>query len=142
MASPTLPAAATKPTAIGASAFFEYFWATYNYAFATLDSEPLRAVSAPTCKTCAGYADGVDEIRSRGGRLEGGDVVVLEAVTAPGEASDGLVVNALVNQAAATTVASDGSRSEPAPAKASVRVDAAVRWQSGRWVMVGMDFKG
>jgi hypothetical protein len=136
---PLLPAAAAKPTPDGAAEFFRFFWATYNYSFASLDAAPLRRISAPTCKSCAAYATGIDDAKRAGARFDGGRVIVRQAVAAPDDVQRGLVVNALVDQGAAVTIARDGQTSEPEPSKPDLRVDAAVRWTGEHWVMVGMD---
>jgi hypothetical protein len=137
---PLLPAAAAKPTPAGAAAFFRHFWATVNYSYASLDSAPLRGISAPSCKSCAGYADAIDNARAEGNTFAGGVVTVTEAVAAPGgDVGTGLVVNALLTQEAAFTVTAAGETGIAVPSAGSLRFDAAVRWQDGKWIMGGMD---
>jgi len=139
---PLLPVDAESPTTAGAVAFFRYFWAIYNYGFASLDSAPLRRISASSCESCTRYAEGIDGSRAAGAVIAGGKVTVRTAVAAPGDAEVGLVVNALVDQQSASTVSADGSPGTTVPGKRGLRIDAAVRWRRGHWVMVGMDSKG
>lgn len=139
---PVLPAEATKPTAKGAAAFFRYFWETFNYSYATLDSEALKSLSQASCRSCAGYAEAIDAAQSEGSQFVGGRVTVVAAVAAPGDVERGLVVNAVISQEPAFTIAKDGATAASVEATPEQRVDAAVAWRKNRWVMVGMDARG
>lgn len=138
---PVLPAEATKPTAKGAAAFFRYFWETYNYAFVSLDSSGLAQISKASCESCQSYIDSIGAARDAGATFQGGSVTVKQAVAAPGDPERGLVVNALVDQESARSVGASGVVGQEVPAKSDLRIDAAVRYERGRWVMVGMDTK-
>jgi len=54
---------------------------------------------------------------------------------APGEPTQGLLVNAIVDQQALTLVNDEGKPIESASADGPVRMDAAVRWFGGAWQM-------
>jgi hypothetical protein len=74
---PTMPAAAKGADAAAAEAFVKFYWDTVNYAQASGDVAPLKAL-AHGCKGCdngvefieAAYADG-GEIRGGGGKVSG-----------------------------------------------------------------------
>jgi hypothetical protein len=136
---PELPAAASEPTPKGAVAFFRYFWAVFNYSYGSLDSRPLRAISADSCKSCTGYIESIDDALRRGETFAGGKVTVTAAVAAPGDPHKGLVVNAVVTQEPAFSVTGGGITATTVPATQGQRIDAAIMWVAGRWAMRGMD---
>ncbi|QIK66617.1 hypothetical protein G7072_09915 [Nocardioides sp. HDW12B] len=69
---PEMPAAAKGTSRKSAEAFVRYAVDVLNYTSASLDTEPLRALSASGCKSCEAISGAVDELRSAGGRLEDG----------------------------------------------------------------------
>lgn len=69
---PTLPAAAARPDAAGATAFAEFYWEMATYAQASGDADALRELGAATCEACAAGADAVADIYSSGGTIIGG----------------------------------------------------------------------
>ena len=73
---PVLPEAANAPTAAGAEAFAKFYWETVNYAQATGDTAPVRAVSASTCQPCASSATAIEGIYADGGVVRGGEYTV------------------------------------------------------------------
>ena len=139
---PPLPAAAKRPTPAGATAFFRHFWDVYNYGYSARDPAPLRRVSTPTCKSCLAYASGIEEAARQGYIFRGGEVKVIRAIAAPGAAAQGLLVNAVVTQRASTTLDSEDKIIASSPQRPRYRIDAAVRWDGSRWVMLAMDSKG
>jgi hypothetical protein len=81
---PVLPEAAKQPTAEGAKAFAEFYWEqAVNYAQATGDTRPARAVSAKTCRPCASSADAIDGVYSVGGSIRGGEYTVTSVGARP-----------------------------------------------------------
>jgi hypothetical protein len=136
---PDLPVEATKPTREGAAAFFRYFWAVYNHAYASLDTRTLRRIYEPTCKSCQGAVDDIEGAANRGSRFVGGTVAVTAVVVAPGVPAEGLLVNGVIDQRPAHAVASDGQRGATATGSSHQRVDAAAIWDGKRWKMMGLD---
>jgi hypothetical protein len=136
---PLLPAAAAKPTREGAAAFLRYFFDVYNYSYATLSSTQLREVSSPKCQYCAAAIESVEDGRAEGLRYEDGVVTIKVAVAAPGNARDGLLVNALLTQTAGVVYDRDGLARESSLALPAQRVDVIVMWTEGRWIMRGVD---
>ncbi len=51
-------------------AFVEHWIDVINYTGETLDTGPLRGLSAPSCGPCAGAIEAVERIRRAGGRIE------------------------------------------------------------------------
>jgi hypothetical protein len=139
MPPPTLPAEARQATRAGASAFFRYFWAVYNHAYASMDTTLLRSISDSTCKSCLQVADEVDMTKRNGERVTGGVVTVAVAVAADGKPAQGMLVNGLVEQTPSTVLSSTGRVISTAPANNKRRVDAAVRWDGANWHMMGFD---
>lgn len=136
---PVLPAAAKEPTTKGAAAFFRYFWETFNYSYRALDTAGLDDLSEKSCRSCTSYIAAIEAARDEGNRFTGGEVQVLAAVAAPGDVERGLVVNAVISQEPAFTITPGGATATSADATAQQRIDAAVAWRDGRWVMLGMD---
>ena len=136
---PPLPAAARKPTAEGAEAFFRHFWDLYNYSYKSLEPDRFESISAKSCKSCAGYVRDIERARLRQFMFSGGVVTVTTAVAGPGRPGDGLIVNGVISQTDAQTKDKSGALMAEVKGKSGKRIDAAVRWTNGRWMMVGMD---
>ena len=56
----------------GAIAFAGYFYRALDWSIATTNPNLLRAISAPTCKTCQGYIHDIDALAASGSHSEGG----------------------------------------------------------------------
>jgi Family of unknown function (DUF6318) len=137
-APPLLPEAAKHPTRPGAEAFFRYFIAVYSYSYSSQNTSSLRAISDVTCKFCTSAIDAIESTRADNQHAVGGDGVVTNVVAAPGVPTDGLLINAVVDQRPSSIVDSDGSVIDTAAAESRVRMDAAVRWKDGAWQMRGL----
>jgi hypothetical protein len=136
---PALPRAATEPTRPGASAFLKHFFAVYNYSFLTLNTGPLLAISSGDCAFCASAVRTIEEVKSKGSIVRGGEVSVVTAVAQPGDPEGrGIVVNSVLQQAAGQTVGVDGSLRETV-SPTQRRLDALVRWEGSGWRLVGVD---
>jgi uncharacterized protein DUF6318 len=138
--SPTLtppPAPTAARTPAGAEAFVRYFWATYNYAYATLDPKPLQAISDKACELCASAAKNVDHLRQEGKRVDGGEVVVTVAVS-PGLQKDHGVIVVTVLKQNAGTVSSETGDVEDIQAVPSHRGYVGLWWSGGKWTVNGV----
>ena len=71
-----MPEAAREFTDAGAEAFVRYYWDVVSYAQTTLDTEPLKAVSNPTCEVCSRGIQGLERIRQLDGVSSGGTLTV------------------------------------------------------------------
>ncbi|WP_127479002.1 DUF6318 family protein [Nocardioides pantholopis] len=78
---PTLPAEAEGTDAAAAEAFVEFYWEMVNYAQATGDVDGLRELALESCAACKGGADGISQIHSADGLIDGG-VVTVQALNA------------------------------------------------------------
>lgn len=68
---PTLPAEAQGRSKAAAVAFVEHWIDVINYTGETLDTGPLRELSAPSCGPCAGIMATIDEVDRKRARIEG-----------------------------------------------------------------------
>lgn len=135
---PSLPAAAKAPTAKSAAEFFRYFIELHNYGYGTLDNQPLLAVSTPECDFCKGAAENISRGAANGYRNIGGQLTVTTAIAAPGTPSKGLIVNAVVDQAAGHTEDSEKKTISSIPPRSNVRIDARVVWANSQWQVVAV----
>lgn len=67
-----LPAYAKNPGRAGAEQFVGYWVTALNRATESGEIEQLAAASATTCRMCASYAQGIDEIYDASGHVESG----------------------------------------------------------------------
>lgn len=65
-------------TAEGAKSAVEYFFALYDYTFATLDTALWKKIGADDCEFCAGVTDRVEELSAQDLVLEGGQLSITE----------------------------------------------------------------
>ncbi|WP_309123687.1 DUF6318 family protein [Arthrobacter sp.] len=71
---PEKPALADENSLEGLEAFTEWWFELLNYAYATNDLEPLKAVTDEGCKTCANIEDSIAQVYADGGWVVGGEV--------------------------------------------------------------------
>lgn len=81
-AAPPLPQAATAHTKAGAIAFVRHYIDLINYAQATGDTKPIRAVEGPHCSSCTSANGYVERLYARGGRLVGGVASITKVLDA------------------------------------------------------------
>jgi hypothetical protein len=135
---PSLPAAAKAPTTKGAAEFFRHFIDLYNYGYLNLDNQPLLEISAQQCKFCQEASRAISDGAVAGDRNIGGRLEVTTAVAGPGEPAKGLVVNAVVDQAAGHTEDTKGKVIGSIPARKNVRIDARIVWIQSHWEAGGV----
>jgi hypothetical protein len=136
---PALPAAAQQPSRAGAGAFARYFFEVYNYAFWNADPAPLRAISGPDCLFCKSSIEAVESIRMGRDRVEGGEARVTVALAAPGNPSERMLVNLVLDQDAGKTYSSSGEVIGTTVERKHGRMDMSLRWVSGRWIVLAAD---
>ena len=68
----------------GAVAFTKHWIDVFNEAGKTGQTSQLKDLSAPTCKSCSNFADQIDDLYAKGGRLETRGWSVLAAVPVEG----------------------------------------------------------
>jgi hypothetical protein len=69
---PAMPDAAKANTKAGAIAFVRHYIELINYAQATGDVSALEKVEDPGCESCTSVRQGVHDIYSSGGHIDGG----------------------------------------------------------------------
>ena len=79
-AGPTMPAQAQGGDRNGAKAFVSFWVETLNFATDSGDTEGLKALSTKECEACTGFAQTLDEIYGKGGRVDSGGWTVSAAV--------------------------------------------------------------
>jgi hypothetical protein len=132
---PTLPDAARQPTRAGAEAFFRYFIDVYNFTFTSQDVAPLRMIMTSECQFCTSTIAAVQSAREGARHTDGGQVTASMVTAAPGEPAEGIVINAIVNQASSKLVDGAGKVVETAAATTQVRMDASAVWIGDAWQM-------
>jgi hypothetical protein len=135
---PSLPASANTPTTKGAAEFFKHFINLYNYGYSQLDNQPFLATSAQDCEFCQSEASNMSAGAASAHKNIGGELTVTTAVAAPGDPTKGLVVNAVVDQAAGHSEDTAGKVLETIPAEKNVRMDARLKWESDHWQMIAV----
>jgi len=137
-ASATLPTAPeAKPTPEGAEAFVRYFWDVYNYAYQTLDTAPLAAISGSACKFCSSTEREVANLKAARKRVVGGEIRLGTVAAPPGDLTKGVIVTMVLNQESGQTLNEDGTPSSSLRAVHNMRSEVALRWHSS-WSVYGV----
>ncbi|MEJ5913550.1 DUF6318 family protein, partial [Pseudokineococcus sp. 1T1Z-3] len=131
---PPLPPEAGTGDAVGAEAFIRHFFDVSNYAYRTGDTEPLREISDPECRTCSLTLEDVDLTYQKGNVIDGGQVT-LTSVLAVDPGPSGRVVARIVilqsdifeRDADGEVIHSDTSQ----PGEAYLQM--AVQWDGEKW---------
>ncbi|WP_369055598.1 DUF6318 family protein [Kineococcus terrestris] len=87
-----------------AATFVAYLVAASNYGWEFNDSRPLRAISSPSCETCAGWAESMDTALQEGTVFEDGQtylrsVVVTEVLPETQEMTVELITRTVAGRA-------------------------------------------
>lgn len=69
---PVMPAEASANTKAGAIAFVRYYVELINYAQATGDVDPLKAIEGEACESCTNVRESIRRTYGNGGSIEGG----------------------------------------------------------------------
>ena len=135
---PVLAAAAKTHTAAGAKSFATYFVQAVDWGLATTDPYLISAISAPSCRACAGYIQGLTAMRARGDSVHGARIQVVSATalrgTLPVKADYGveLVIREDAPAAASTGSAAPSTDTRANQDYARVYLD----WTAGGWQVV------
>jgi hypothetical protein len=81
---PVLTAGAKIHTAASAKAFATYFVQAVDWGLATTDPYLISAISAPSCRACAGYIQSLTAMRTRGDSVRGARIQVVSATVMRG----------------------------------------------------------
>lgn len=112
---PTLPTEAQGRSKAAAVAFVEHWIDVINYTGETLDTGPLRELSAPSCGSCRALIEATDELQRRGGRIEGQVWRAVEVVQQG--STDPMQVSAVIAASASETYPRKGA--EPIASEAA-----------------------
>ncbi len=129
---PVLPDAARQQSPEGAEAFVRHWFDVSTYAFANLDSAALLALG--DCLTCTALAGTLDEIASRGNRLDGGAADVMSVTSAPITAEATATVNASFVAAEAREISPEGSVVAVVDPGGNAGYVFTLRWTSDTWM--------
>ena len=135
---PILTAVAKTHTAAGAKSFATYFVQAVDWGLATTDPYLISAVSAPSCRACAGYVQSLSAMRARGDSVRGARIEVVSATvmrgTLPVKAEYGVE---LVIREEAPVAASAGSAAPSAASRADQDYARVyLDWTAGGWRVV------
>ncbi|WP_323961429.1 hypothetical protein GC088_06225 [Arthrobacter sp. JZ12] len=101
---PEKPALADENSVEGLEAFTKWWFELLNYAYATNDLGPLKAVTDEGCTTCQNIEESIAQVYADGGWMSGGDVS-LDSFNTDFRPIEGGAIDAFVgNTQAATTV--------------------------------------
>lgn len=133
---PVLPAAAKEFSKEGLEAFARYWYSTLSYAYETGDTEPMMAITDPSCVTCSGTASMLSGWYPNGGWIVGGQILVSSSTSQFNETPDGRYQAVLViKQAKVTSFKSDGSVDSDLP-DAIARPDIVVaKFVNSAWLL-------
>ena len=135
---PKLAAAAKTHTAAGAKSFATYFLQAVDWGLATTDPYLISAISAPSCRACAGYIQSLTAMRARGDTIRGARIQVVSAAvmrgSLPVQAEYGvqLVIREEASVAASTGSAAPSTDSRANQDYARVYLD----WTAAGWQVV------
>jgi hypothetical protein len=134
---PVLDAEAKQHTATGALAFAEYYIKAFDWGTATTDPYLVGQISAPSCSACRRYENQLDDLRRKGGHVEGGRTTLLSdsLVTGSFKIKSDYVVQFKIKEDSIVLVSPSAPPSTSAPANTSVSL-VFVSWIRGHWQII------
>jgi len=136
---PVVPVApVAKKSAEGAEEFVRYFWAVYNYSYASGNSAALEALSGKDCTFCAGATQEISKAQTQGLQQTGGEVDAIAIRAAPGTVKASVVVTSVLDQEASRVTDPSGSVVATSEALDAVRADARLDWVADSWLVGAM----
>jgi hypothetical protein len=135
---PTRPPGSTAHDSGAALEFAIFAIKSLDWAIATTDSTPIRAVSTSACKTCATYIQTLDHLAATGGQIEGGRLTVHSAKVVEGASnikSDQIVEFQVVQQPA-TIVDPPGTPTVESTLASTYTTRAYLDWTGSGWTLV------
>ncbi|MBM7782829.1 DUF6318 family protein [Arthrobacter tumbae] len=107
---PEKPALADENSVEGLEAFTTWWFELLNYAYATNDLEPLKAVTDPECGTCSNITGSIGEAFAKDGWVVGNEIQVENFDSEFEQNVHGSVSSFItITQQSATYYASDGT---------------------------------
>lgn len=124
-------------TEAGADAFARHWFDVVEYAYATGNTEPLRALAEPECEICNASIEEIESKTRQGLRFEGVAIDVLTSAAAPRD-SRGVIVTMSVQEASSKVVTADGDVVEDVPGTDAQPINVYVAEREGRWRIFGV----
>ncbi|MFC5999371.1 DUF6318 family protein [Quadrisphaera sp. GCM10027208] len=131
-APPEIPAEAKEMTEAGADAFARHWFDVVEYAYATGNTEPLRALAESECEICNASIAEIEERAQQGLITQGLNIEVLTSAAAPGD-NRGVVVTMTVRESDSRVVDADGEVQEESPASGQIAVNVYVANAGTEW---------
>jgi hypothetical protein len=135
---PAMPAAAKGTGPAAAEAFARYYVALINYAMASGQTSPMRAMASKSCSGCQVLAHAVDKVYLHSGSVSGGEWEVLRTLRTPPIADDATTVRMKVRVSKQIVVANSAaapSTSVPNDGRLTVHL----RNRNGAWTVAELD---
>ena len=126
-----------KRTPANAEAFVRYFWASYNYAYATLDASAIKRISEAECRFCRSLVQQVEGLREERARTEGMRVRVRFVAAPPMEKPRRIAVVTVIDQDSGKVIRADGTE-QLADGADKTKSLAGLHWKNGSWHVYGI----
>ncbi|UER54227.1 hypothetical protein HJG43_06365 [Kineosporiaceae bacterium SCSIO 59966] len=136
-APPEMPAEAKEMTEAGADAFARHWFDVVEYAYATGNAEPLRALADPECEICNASIAEIESKTREGLHFEGVAIEVLTSAPAPKD-SRGVIVTMSVQEVSSQVVTADGEVVEDVPGIEAAPINVYVAESDGGWRIFGI----
>lgn len=140
---PTPPPAITTDDVNGASVATFYFLRLYDYIRATGDTADWDSLVSPDCEWCADVRSDAVALHEAGGWVQSPGLefdISTAGVRPPGGDADFYTVLLKVTEPAFEVVYTDGT-TEHGEGETFDPVGVGVRWESGRFVVVAVDYE-
>lgn len=126
---PAIPAAARAHTSAGAEAFAMNYFAEVNRAWTSANSQRLRSMATPQCKTCANFVATADSLRTKGHHYAAPAVRAFAGVLLPETTANHVLVQIPTRQLSTKVIDREG-RVVRVTAKMGVLSEVAIVWHS------------
>jgi Family of unknown function (DUF6318) len=118
----------------GAIAFAGYFYKALDWSIATTNANLLRAISAPTCKSCQGYIQMLDRSAAAGEHSDARLMVSAYAPVTGDLVQADFVVEVTIDQQPDVIVSANGATATNGPALTGAINDLYMDWQNGSFI--------
>ena len=136
---PPAPLNAT-PDPKGAEVFVRYFWAVFNYTYASGNTALLRSISDKACGFCADVGRHVDGLARDEQRSAGASVRVLDVLAVPPDIAKGAIITIRLSQSAGEILSTSDQVLASSTAVPSAVGEIAMVFD-GSWRVLGVDLK-
>ena len=134
---PIMPPAAKQHTQEGALAFAGYFYQVFDFSLSTMTTKALQSLSSDTCGSCQKHIKSIDDLRAKGGHVQGGRMSLgsINRVKGTADIKADLTFLVRVDQEALVEIRANGSSgSSEAPTKVANYL--FLSWLDRGWRMI------